>query len=78
MIEIEFKRPKDFGEFQKLIFQKLAEEHPDTDVADIPSQLGIRAMPTFLFYKDGQKHDEILGANVRKLEEAIKSLTQLA
>ena len=110
MFNVEFKRPKNFREFQKLIaenkkvvvnfyatwcgpcwmierkFQKFAGDHPDLvyvkvdvdDAGDIPSEVGIRAMPTFLFYKDGQKQDEIRGASVKTLEETIQSLAQLA
>lgn len=33
-------------------------------------------MPTFLFYKDGEKFDEVVGANAAKLGEAIEKLKQ--
>ncbi|PWW75035.1 thioredoxin-like protein [Tuber magnatum] len=38
-------------------------------VPDITAQLGIRAMPTFLFFKDGVKVNGFVGANWRGLEK---------
>ncbi|EEH06635.1 thioredoxin [Histoplasma capsulatum G186AR] len=29
---------------------------------DVAQELGVRAMPTFVFFKDGQKVDEVVGA----------------
>ena len=34
---------------------------------DLAQELGIRAMPTFTFFKDGEKVDEFLGANPKSL-----------
>ncbi|OJD09588.1 thioredoxin [Emergomyces pasteurianus Ep9510] len=39
---------------------------------DIAQELGVRAMPTFIFFKDGQKVDEVLGAVPPAIEAAIK------
>ena len=36
-------------------------------VPDLAQELGIRAMPTFTFFKDGEKVDEFLGANPKSL-----------
>jgi len=54
-------------EFEKARFYKI-----DVDeVNDVASELGIRAMPTFLLFKNGVKIEEIVGANERALKEAI-------
>ncbi|RCH88122.1 hypothetical protein CU097_009703 [Rhizopus azygosporus] len=54
----------------KPIIHKLAEQHTDIlflvvdvdDRADIASEYGIRAMPTVMFFKDGAKVDDMVGA----------------
>jgi len=47
------------------------------EVPDVAQELGIRAMPTFLIFKDGEKVQEIVGANPKALlagiEEAVKA-----
>lgn len=43
------------------------------DVPDVAQDLGIRAMPTFLLFKDGNKVGEVVGANPKAIEAAIKS-----
>jgi len=42
------------------------------EVPDVAQELGIRAMPTFLLFKNGDKLGEVVGANPHALEEAIK------
>jgi thioredoxin 1 len=42
------------------------------EVSDVAQELGIRAMPTFLLFKNGEKVGEVVGANERALEAAIK------
>ncbi|KAK2803276.1 thioredoxin trx1 [Onygenales sp. PD_10] len=45
------------------------------DVDEVPAlaqELGVRAMPTFLFFKDGQKVDEVLGAVPPAIVAAIE------
>ncbi|KAI9801759.1 MAG: thioredoxin trx1 [Sarcosagium campestre] len=41
------------------------------EVPDVAQELGIRAMPTFLLFKNGEKVKEIVGANPTALEAAI-------
>ena len=43
------------------------------EVPDVAQELGIRAMPTFLLFKNGDKVAEVVGANPKALEAAIKS-----
>ena len=43
------------------------------EVPDLAQELGIRAMPTFLLFKNGDKVAEVVGANPKALEAAIKS-----
>ncbi len=41
------------------------------EVPDIAQELGIRAMPTFLIFKGGEKVGEVVGANQAALEAAV-------
>jgi thioredoxin 1 len=41
-------------------------------VPDVAQELGVRAMPTFLLFKNGEKLSEVVGANPKALEAAIK------
>ncbi|KAI9928339.1 hypothetical protein MW887_002377 [Aspergillus wentii] len=60
----------------------LSEEHAhaefykvDVDnVSELAAELGVRAMPSFFFYKDGQKVHDVVGANPKGVEEAVKAL----
>lgn len=57
-----------------------SEDFPDVDfvklnvdtVSDVAAELGIRAMPTFLFFKDGEKVGEVVGANPSAVLAAIQ------
>ncbi|TQN71096.1 Thioredoxin, partial [Colletotrichum shisoi] len=42
------------------------------EVPDVSQELGIRAMPTFLIFDDGEKAQEIVGANPPALKQAIE------
>jgi thioredoxin-like negative regulator of GroEL len=61
------------------IFEKMAEEFPDAvfvkvdvdQADDIAGQCGIRAMPTFQFYKGGQMVEEFSGASEQKLRATV-------
>ena len=43
------------------------------ELPDVAQDLSVRAMPTFLLFKDGEKVGEVVGANPKALEAAIKS-----
>ncbi|KAI8084548.1 thioredoxin-like protein [Halteromyces radiatus] len=61
-------------------FEKLVEEYPDVifakidvdDVADVAAEVGVRAMPTFMFFKNSNKVDEVVGANLSSIVNKIK------
>lgn len=40
---------------------------------DVAKEYGISAMPTFLFFKNGEKIDTVVGANVGKLQATVKA-----
>ncbi|KAL1303578.1 hypothetical protein AAFC00_006945 [Neodothiora populina] len=42
------------------------------EVPDVAQELAIRAMPTFILFKNGEKVGEIVGANPKALEAAIQ------
>ncbi|RFU28245.1 hypothetical protein B7463_g8078, partial [Scytalidium lignicola] len=41
------------------------------ELPDLAQELGIRAMPTFIFFKDGEKVSEVVGANPPAIKAAI-------
>ena len=43
------------------------------EVPDVAEELAVRAMPTFMLFKDGEKVGEVVGANPVALESAIKN-----
>ncbi|KAH8728656.1 thioredoxin-like protein [Phaeosphaeriaceae sp. PMI808] len=59
---------------------KFSEKYPDTkfykldidEVPDVAQELGIRAMPTFVFFKGGEKVGEVVGANPKAIEAGIQ------
>ena len=63
-------------------FEKMSNEFPgaifvkvDVDAQEgISRMCGIRAMPTFQFFKNGEKVDELQGANVQALTAKVQSL----
>ncbi|OQD62822.1 hypothetical protein PENPOL_c011G05448 [Penicillium polonicum] len=42
-------------------------------VEDVGQELGVRAKPTFMLFKDGQKITEVVGAHLHLVEEGIKT-----
>jgi thioredoxin 1 len=45
------------------------------EVPDVAQELGIRAMPTFVIFKDGEKISEVVGANPKALLAGIQEVT---
>jgi thioredoxin 1 len=59
--------------YTNLIFLKV-----DVDeVADVTSEWDIRAMPTFLFIKDGKQVDKIVGASKEELDKKVQHYASL-
>ncbi|KAJ5812429.1 hypothetical protein N7474_008730 [Penicillium riverlandense] len=62
------------------IFEKLSEEvrgpkfyKVDVDEEqEIAEEVGIKAMPIFMAFKDGQQIDHLIGATPQKLESLVK------
>lgn len=42
------------------------------DVAEVAQELGVRAMPTFYFFKNGEKVEESVGANPSALRNKLQ------
>lgn len=45
-------------------------------VEDVAQELGVRAMPTFMLFKKGEKITEVVGAHPPAIEAGIKSLIE--
>jgi thioredoxin 1 len=69
------------------IFESLSQKEPfngkihfakfDVDhVKDLSHELGIRAMPTFVFFKDGEKVEEVVGASPQALLSALTKILE--
>ncbi|KAL9594213.1 MAG: hypothetical protein Q9219_007156 [cf. Caloplaca sp. 3 TL-2023] len=41
------------------------------EVPDVAQELGVRAMPTFIIFKGGEKVGEVVGAQVKAVESAV-------
>ncbi|OCH89728.1 thioredoxin [Obba rivulosa] len=62
------------------IFEKLASQTDGVDFykvdvdeqPEISQEVGVRAMPTFIAFKNGAKIGEVVGANPAKLQELIQ------
>ncbi|KAB8233004.1 hypothetical protein ETB97_002134 [Aspergillus alliaceus] len=43
-------------------------------LSNVAAELGVRAMPTFILFKNGEKIGDVVGANPQALEAGIKNL----
>jgi thioredoxin 1 len=41
---------------------------------DVAAEYGVTAMPTFIFFKNGEKVETVIGANVGKLQASVRAL----
>lgn len=60
-------------EFSKLYPQVKFYQVDVDKVEDVGQELGVRAKPTFMLFKGGEKITEVVGAHVLLIEEAIKT-----
>jgi len=68
MISPIFEKMSGQAEFENVEFFKVdVDEQPD-----ISQEVGIRAMPTFALFKDGQKVDELVGASPPGLQALMR------
>lgn len=67
MISPIFEKISETPAGQKIGFYKVDVD----DQGQIAQEVGIRAMPTFIFFKNGEKVETIVGADPSKLQAAI-------
>jgi len=61
------------------VFKQLAKDHKDAnfvkvdvdEAMDVAAEVGIKAMPTFMLFRNGEKITEIVGANASALKQAV-------
>lgn len=73
--------PYTLAEHTLTFISRFSDQYPDArffkldvdEVPDVAQELSVRAMPTFMLFKDGEKVGEVVGANPTALENAIKT-----
>jgi thioredoxin-like negative regulator of GroEL len=63
------------------VFEQFVTEYPEVDfykvdvdeTDDVAAECGIQAMPTFQFFKGGEKIEEVRGADVARLKAIIEA-----
>lgn len=70
--------------FMNSFFEELAFNYKDAlflivdvdEVKEVASQLEVKAMPTFLFLKDGNAMDKLVGANPDEIKKRVDGFVQ--
>ncbi|VVA90988.1 unnamed protein product [Arabis nemorensis] len=70
--------------FMNSFFEELASSYKDAlflivdvdEVKEVASRLEVKAMPTFLFLKDGNAMDKIVGANPDEIKKRVDGFVQ--
>lgn len=71
MISPVFERLSDVPDFSHIRFCKV-----DVDEqGQVAEESGIRAMPTFILFKDGNIVDQLAGANPERLQHLVQQAT---
>ncbi|KAG8673064.1 hypothetical protein FPOAC1_006367 [Fusarium poae] len=71
-----FEKYSELGEYDsdKVVFAKF-----DTDeVPDLAQELGIRSIPAFFHFQDGELYEKVAGANPGALGKLVEQATQKA
>lgn len=70
MISPVFEKLSERADYSGIEFYKV-----DVDeVEDVAQEVGIRAMPTFIVYKNGEIVDQLVGADPSKLEQLFAKI----
>uniref|UniRef100_A0A1J3DA56 Thioredoxin-like protein CXXS1 n=1 Tax=Noccaea caerulescens TaxID=107243 RepID=A0A1J3DA56_NOCCA len=70
--------------FMNTFFEELASSYKDAlflivdvdEVKEVASRLEVKAMPTFMFLKDGNTMDKIVGANPVEIKKRVDGFVQ--
>ncbi|KXJ90435.1 putative thioredoxin [Microdochium bolleyi] len=69
-----FEKASNEPDFQALYLAKVDVE----SAGDVPAEVGVRSVPTFIAFVDGQKFREFAGANPTALENLLQEVAAAA
>lgn len=70
-LSVQYHEFSELDEYSGIVFLKIdVDENPDT-----AAKYGVSAMPTFIFIKQGEVVDKLMGANPPKLKEMLDELS---